>query len=422
MDGGLFGGLPAPAETAGGKAQKLAVLQASIQQQLAASMGGSGGSAGEDQGAAKRPRLDLDSALGATAASAESPRRPVERNQGMFGDLPPAKPPRGSPLAMADGRSPWLGTPWIGGKSPWGPASTDADVGGAVSPGPHGVDTSGSMIGLEEPSPRAAAAAASSAPGLRRVRLQKSASGFGLNVSASATVFSFNAEPDGRPGPAAAAGVLEGERIVEVNGSSVADKAGLLAELKKLKANGVNALEFGLLQPPAASTEQPAAAGAGGLPVAGAAPPSAPRSAGAPNTGAAEAEAGWGEFGEEKDDHFVLGPGVTTMRDGRYTQLAPLGKGTFARVIGAIDSGVGGAGAAGGERLKVAIKCLRRAEHVCATGRHELRTLQLVNSDSADMSQTHCIRLLDNFLDSGHLMLVFPRQDRNLRMALQASP
>jgi len=30
------------------------------------------------------------------------------------------------------------------------------------------------------------------------------------------------------------------------------------------------------------------------------------------------------------------------MRDGRYTELAPLGKGTFARVIGAVDSGPGG--------------------------------------------------------------------------------
>ena len=40
---------------------------------------------------------------------------------------------------------------------------------------------------------------------------------------------------------------------------------------------------------------------------------------------------------------------------------------------------------------------------------------ELVNSENSDMSQTHCIRLLDDFVDNGHLMLVFPRQDRNLR-------
>ena len=73
------------------------------------------------------------------------------------------------------------------------------------------------------------------------------------------------------------------------------------------------------------------------------------------------------------------------------------------------------------ERVKVAIKCLRRSEHVCKTGRHELRTLELVNSDAAG-ADSHCIPLLDHFsTPDGHLLLVFPRHDQNLRMVLQAS-
>lgn len=455
-DGGLFGGLPPPAskDTQEQKAQKLAKLQESIQQQLQAAMAsaqqpgtGDRQAAEEQQGAAKRPRLDLDSALvGPKAASAvQLPRSAGGRQAGLFGDLPPAREsgaPRGSPLA--DGKSPWLGTPWIGGKSPWGPRSTEPGD-GAVSPGPHGVDTSGSMIGLAAAPSQGATPAATIA--LRRVRLRKSASGFGLNVSASATVLSFNAEPDGSEGPAAAAGVQKGERIVEVNGVSVADKTGLLAELKKLKAKGVETLEFGLLPPPAAKPPVPAA--------------SAQRNGGSNGGGAAAATAdagaaadGWGEFGEDKDDHFVLGPGVSTLREGRYTQLKPLGKGTFSRVIGAVDQGppavtgdsndsnaAAAAGTAGGgEKMKVAIKCLRRAEHVCATGRHELRTLQLVSQGSsgsssgsksslqactaqAMQSETHCVHLIDHFSTAdGHMMLVFPRQDQNLRMVLQASP
>lgn len=462
MDGGLFGGLPPPAESAEEKAAKLARMQQSIAQQFEAVMAASAAAKqtdaeeqdqaeGAGQGAPKRARLDLDAPLVAGAMGGENPSPHIAAGrQGLFGDLPPARStssggPRGSP--PADGKSPWLGTPWIGGKSPWGPHSTEAgdDDGGAASPGPHGVDTSGSMIGLA-----AGAPSGSTAPSMRRLQLRKSASGFGLNVSASATVLSFNAEPDGSLGPAAAAGVQKGERIVEVNGVSVVDKAGLLAELKKLKANGVDTLEFGLL-PPAASKLAAATAnvqphsGDGGRVDGGGA-----KNSDAAEAGAAEgnAEGAWGEFGEDKDDHFVLSPGVTSLHGGRYTQLTPLGKGTFSRVIGAVDEGPQGsqAGASGevqgAKGMKVAIKCLRRAEHVCATGRHELRTLQLVSQGStgggnsptsADASlqaslqalqaETHCVHLIDHFVTAnGHMMLVFPRQDRNLRMVLQASP
>ena len=236
MDGGLFGGLPPPAEAQEDKAQKLARLQESIQQQFDAVMAASSAkqteaAAAEQQGsgerAPKRARLDLDSALSAPMGESSGGR------PGLFGDLPPPREassyPRGSP--RADGKSPWLGTPWIGGKSPWGPHSSDMgdNDGGAASPGPHGVDTSGSMIGLAAGAmsgPVSALVTDAASTSMRRLQLRKSASGFGLNVSASATVLSFNAEPDGSPGPAAAAGVQKGERIVEVNGVSVVDKAG----------------------------------------------------------------------------------------------------------------------------------------------------------------------------------------------------
>jgi hypothetical protein len=461
MDGGgLFGGLPPPlaekSAAAEEKAAKLARLQQSIALQFEAAMSASRdvsrAAAKEDeekqegagQGAPKRARLDLDAPLVAGVMGRENPS--PRSGGGLFGDLPPARAgtssgPRGSP--PADGKSPWLGTPWIGGKSPWGPHSTEVgdDDGGAASPGPHGVDTSGSMIGLAAGVP-----SGSTVPSMRRLQLRKSASGFGLNVSASATVLSFNAEPDGSPGPAAVAGVQKGERIVEVNGVSVVDKAGLLAELKKLKAKGVDTLQFGLL-PPAASTSAAAAANVqhSGNAVVG----DKNSDAGGADAVEGDAEGAWGEFGEDRDDHFVLSPGVTSLHGGRYTQLTPLGKGTFSRVIGAVDQGsqAGAAGAGvvevqGAKGMKVAIKCLRRAEHVCATGRHELRTLQLVSQGSsgggnsppsADASlqaslqalqaETHCVHLIDHFVTAnGHMMLVFPRQDRNLRMVLQASP
>lgn len=40
------------------------------------------------------------------------------------------------------------------------------------------------------------------------------------------------------------------------------------------------------------------------------------------------------EFAEETDEHFVFTPG-STLRDGRYAKLEPLGSGVFARVVSA---------------------------------------------------------------------------------------
>jgi hypothetical protein len=57
--------------------------------------------------------------------------------------------------------------------------------------------------------------------------------------------------------------------------------------------------------------------------------------------------------------------------EGRYSNLAPLGKGTFARVVAALDRRP-----AEGGTERVAIKVLRRSEHIAAAGRHELQTLQ----------------------------------------------
>ena len=257
---GLFDGLPDAAPSAADKARKLAELQASITAQMAAVANGSAANGRAAEGSpggapdAKRMKLDLDSALGESSTTTDDSAlgessttsdggsAKSASGRSMFGELPPPAKPKGSPNA-GDGRSPWVGTPWIGGKSPWGPRSTEGGEDVVTSPGGHGVDTGGSMMDMADP-PTPVEPAAPAACAVRRLRLKKSAAGFGINVNATATVLSFNAEPDGRPGPAQAAGVLKGERIVEVNGVSVVDKAGLLLQLKKLKAQGADGLEF----------------------------------------------------------------------------------------------------------------------------------------------------------------------------------
>lgn len=69
----------------------------------------------------------------------------------------------------------------------------------------------------------------------------------------------------------------------------------------------------------------------------------------------------------------------------------------------------------------MAIKCLRRSEHIFAAGTHELSILQRMMAADPD-NKAHVVRLLSSFSHQGHLCLVFERHGRNLRQALQQAP
>ena len=136
-------------------------------------------------------------------------------------------------------------------------------------------------------------------------------------------------------GPAQAAGVQKGERIVEVNGVPVADKAALFEELKKLKAlYSIPCIEFCLAPAETAPDTGKARRESSGQQFTATAAPAEKLMA--ENEGG---DAGKGaEFGEVHDDHFVLTADTTTLHDGQYRSLEPLGQGTFARVLSAVDA------------------------------------------------------------------------------------
>ena len=210
----------------------------------------------------------------------------------------------------------------------------------------------------------------------------------GINVSTQNEVLSFNSEPDGSPGPAQQAGVVKLSKILAVNGRPVKNKPELLRELKQLKAAGAEEVSFDFRLPKGASgtltktgsgssssgrssTAATGQVGGGGKPPAGAAPRNKPAlltdALGKAIKAGDDGKGGLSdEFAEAADEHFVFQAG-TTLRGGRYSKLAPLGSGVFARVVAAAD---------GETSTTVAIKCLRRNARVAAMARKELEILR----------------------------------------------
>ena len=126
----------------------------------------------------------------------------------------------------------------------------------------------------------------SSSPRELRVELRPLRAGYGMRLGNDAIVLGLNFEPDGQPGPAERAGVLVGHRIVQVQGTPVANKAAVVRLLTQLGG----AVEFVLQDmaaplaasppqlPPLPATEAPSlpAGSAPPVPSLPAAPPPKP--------------------------------------------------------------------------------------------------------------------------------------------------
>jgi hypothetical protein len=167
MDG-LFGGLPPPKPKGGADSDaqiKLAALQAKIDAQMAAVLGPAAESSASSSASSSSSSAAAAAAAAAATAAAPPPKRArLEIEASSTQERPPwgggpgsaraaggagrgggggsggGGPPRGSPRA---GASPWVGTPWIGGKSPWGQSGgQSAAGGGADEPGVVSPETS----------------------------------------------------------------------------------------------------------------------------------------------------------------------------------------------------------------------------------------------------------------------------------------
>jgi hypothetical protein len=195
--------------------------------------------------------------------------------------------------------SPWIGSPWIGGKTPWqAHGSDEAAMTGSESPDDPDIDTTGSMMGAIVDVQRDEDST------FKRFTLRKNKAGFGINVSNTAEVLSFNNEPDGCPGPAQVAGIVKMSRILEVNGVQVRNKIELLNQLKQLKAAGADEVEFGFLLPDGYNAKLK----------------SKPKAKSRADAGAKTDELGKtlttescrlsDEFAEDSEEHFVFQPGA----------------------------------------------------------------------------------------------------------------